>query len=143
MLSKYKAKITDRIHVRIVRYVRTHYTMVDAAPTQGMFNNYCHLNCVQWIVDHPERTNLDIVEAITVEDEMPYVHYLVLDSTLHKYLDVTLGHRTQSLEHYVIRTINRGDYYQIHKELRRSRHMWTDEHSTRFERWILGGEAVC
>lgn len=142
MFEKYRQKISDRCRTEITRYVRTRYTMLTVKAEQGMFNHRCHLNCVQWVYDHPERTNLDIVEVMTVEEDMPYVHYLVHDGTAQAYLDVTLGYRTLSCEHYLIRTINRGDYYQIAKELTRSKHKWTDDFTTKFQRWILDGEPI-
>jgi len=139
VIKRLRSRIRDKAEQQIIRYARTHYSMIDEVLNEkGVFNHSCHLNCVQYVKDHPERTGLKIVEVLSVDlDSLPSVHYLVHDTTNGKYLDVTLGWLTSQSEHYLIRTISPSDYSRIYNELSRSRSWWHNRFIPVWWRWMF------
>ena len=64
-----------------MRHARTHLTMIDVRLQQGLFNNKCFNNAVQYVHDRPKNKNLSVVEVMCIDrDQYPFLHYVVHDS---------------------------------------------------------------
>lgn len=107
--------------------------MLDVQPVQGLFNNKCFLNAVQYTHDHPDHT---VVEVIAINNGSPILHYINVDR-LGKHLETTLGFLSGSYEYYLIRPIHKSDYQHIQHEFDRSLDQWLKEYTTWFQRAIL------
>lgn len=112
----------------LVAHLRTTKQQVHAKPTQGMFNQRCHDNCLEWLRTHADR-KLSVVECIIVEDNLPVLHYVVRDGE--ELLEVTLGWRATRCEYYVIRDLLPADHDVIYNEFNRGLRTWT----RRFRPW--------
>lgn len=129
-LMKWRKGILQR---RLVREIRSCHSMVEAVPTQGLFNHKCFDNAVQYHTNHP---SFGVVECIYVDDGYPVLHYLNVKGAL--YYETTLGWRAKYHEYYIIRTIHPDDYKRIDCEFDVSLKYWYRKYTTWFDRNILG-----
>ena len=132
-----KQRLTNKVHERICRRLRTTHEQVAVKPVQGMFNFRCHENCVEYVRRRPEE-NLSVVETIYIDGGEPILHYLVHDPAAGRYLEVTLGWRAEHLEYYVVRTLHPDDHRHILSEFQRALDDWTEEYVGWFGRKVLG-----
>lgn len=116
--------IKQKAQTRLLRFIRTRYALVKPEATLGLFNFRCFENAVEYSRRYPE---LEIVEAIYVDEGEPCLHYLNFDPAASKYLETTLGWRAPHLEYYVIRKLYQDDYKYIHHEFERALASWTEQ----------------
>lgn len=120
-----KGKALQVLHAKVVSYVRSHYTMVDVIPKQGLFNLQCHRNCVEFCRKHK---SYGIVEVIYVDGLCPVLHYL--NTKDGQFYETTLGFEAEQYEYYIIRTIHPKDYKHICSEFDRSQNGWMVQFGT-------------
>ena len=116
--------VRRKAQARLLRFIRTRYALVKPEATLGLFNFRCFENAVEYSRRYPE---LEIVEAIYVDEGEPCLHYLNFDPAANKYLETTLGWRAPHLEYYVIRKLHQDDYKYVHHEFERALASWTEQ----------------
>lgn len=126
------AKRSTRLEWEVCLYVRTRYSMIDVEPLQGMFNQRCFDNVVQYAKSN---SGYGIAEVIYIEGDTPALHYL--NTKDGAFYETTLGWRADSVEYYKIRTIHPNDWESIRSEFNRSNHSWLRQVSTWFDRMVL------
>ena len=132
-----RQRAIKRAQERIARRLRARHQGIRPQPEQGLFNFRCHENCVEYLRTHPGR-GLRIAETIYLDEGEPILHYVVVDGD--RYLEVTLGWRTEQLEYYLVRVLDERDHTRIHSEFNRSIADWTEEFTSWFDRRVLGIE---
>lgn len=126
----------DRAKRRVVREARSTLVGVVALPEQGLFNQQCHRNCVEYVRRRPGR-DLGVVEVMQVWDQDPILHYLVHDREAGTYLEVTLGYQAEGMEYYLVRPVDPRDYDRIGNEFERSNRYWAERSVHPLLRWLL------
>lgn len=125
----------NKIHERLIRYVRSRYEMIQPEAVQGMFNCRCFENAVEYARTHP---GLEVIEVIYVDGSEPILHYINRDPESGKYLETTLGWMAPYLEYYHVRKIHPDDHPRIGREFERSLDSWAEQFTNWFHRNILG-----
>lgn len=128
-------------HAKICRRVRTRYTLAKPIAVQGLFNQRCHENCVEYVRTHPEQ-QLSVIECIYIDGGEPILHYMLHDVEADAYLEITLGWRTEGLEYYPIRVIDPHSFPTIHIQFTLSIEDWLHEFVGWFGRSVLGIKRV-
>lgn len=128
----------NNAQVRLVNFVRSRYSLIKVEPKQGLFNYKCYFNAVQYTMEH---AGVQVVEVIYVDQGAPILHYLNHDPETGVYLETTQGFRAEYFEYYLLRTIHPDDYKFIGGEFDRAVLSWTEQFTTRFQRW-LGVERI-
>ena len=125
---------------KLIKHVRSRYSLIKPVSTQGMFNYRCHENSVQYAINHAtDLPGLEIWECIYIDDiAQPTLHYLNFDPVAGKYLETTLGWQAEHYEFYVIRRIHPSDWPRILREFENSLESWCKQFTTWFDRSVLG-----
>lgn len=118
------------VKARTADYFRARYTETTARGVQGLFNHKCFWNAVEYALQ--SETTREVVEVIAIDDGWPCLHYVVREGG--ELLEVTLGHRAQYSEYYVLRDIPRKDWPHIGHEFERARSNWNAQLLTWLDR---------
>jgi hypothetical protein len=124
----------NNCHKRLINYLRARYTQVQVTPRQGIFNHHCYFNTVEYAKKF-KKANLLVFECIYIDEDYPVLHYVIKKGE--EYLEVTLGHRAEHLEYYILREIPEKDWEFIEAEFHRAMGNWTKQFTTWFDRKIL------
>lgn len=118
----------------LVKEVRSLYAVVHAKPTQGLFNQNCYNNAVEFALnDHLSSTK--VVECIYIDSGFPVLHYLNKRNDV--YLETTLGYQAREIEYHIIKEIPPVDYVRVQGEFDRSLSYWTNRHTNWLDRNVL------
>ncbi len=105
-----------KIKERIVNYVKTNYTLLDANKFingKTYCNAKCHLNAVQEAIDN----DYDVLLTVCVGNDDVFVHFINVDSK-GSYIDCTLGwFGVELYDYYLIRKIDKREYKTIWQNL--------------------------
>lgn len=134
-----RAWYLKKVNKNICDYVRSRYTMVDVLPEQGLFNQKCFYNAVEYARVYE---GVSVVEVIYIDNGDPILHYLNKDNGTGELFETTLGFRADSLEYYVIRDIADGDHKHIGDEFNRSLRSWLMQFTGSVGRFLFGIDRV-
>jgi hypothetical protein len=81
--------------------------MINVVPKQGLFNQQCFDNAVQYQSEHGG----EVIEVVTVNNGWSTLHYI--NKIDDEYLETTLGYKAERHEYYYLRTITQEDYKHI------------------------------
>lgn len=128
--------VKDSVRKRVLTHIRGRYAEVQVKAEQGLFNDQCFNNCVEYCRTHE---GFGIVECVYIEHGNPILHYINVKDG--EYYEVSLGWKAERLEYYVLRDIPESDYNDIHRIFDIALTSWEDE----FVRWyhrLLGVKRV-
>lgn len=123
---------------RLTNFIRSRYPLITVIPTQGVFNYRCYLNAIQYALDHE---GLEVTEVIYLNDGTPILHYVNYNPKTDTYHETTTGFLAAYYEYYRLRTIHPDDYKYMQAEFDRAVDSWTQQFTTKFQRW-LGVERI-
>jgi hypothetical protein len=124
----------DKIHDRVVEYIRSRHSLVDVKPKQGLFNFKCFYNSVEFARLNPEYS---VVETICIENGIPILHYINKHIETGELYETTLGYQAEYNEYYIIRDIHKNDHKFIGNEFDRSLDAWLHQFTNPVERFLF------
>ena len=124
----------DTIRKNVANYFRARYEQqTDIKSTAALFNAKCFFNAVEFAKN--QKVDCDIYECVIIENNWPSLHYIVMKNG--DYHEVTLGHRAEQIEYYILRRISKTDWSRIDIEFDRALESWLKQFTTFIDRFVL------
>lgn len=128
------SSMKENVDKKICIYVRSRLEMVKPESAQGLFNQRCFMNAVQYCADNPGH---EVYEVACIDNGHPFLHYINRETSTGKYLETTLGWQADHQEYYIIRMVHQDDHKKISEEFSRSLDSWKFQFTNWFQRLFI------
>lgn len=96
----YKRNIQD--------YIRSNHEKITVKPGLCRFNYRCHNNAAH---DAIEAGDTELAMCVYFEGNDPAIHFINIRNG--EYIDNTLGHWSKWMEYYLIRKVNKDEFFEV------------------------------
>lgn len=134
-----KQKRLDTIYKDVCNYITSRFERIEVNPKQGLFNYKCFYNAVEFAKNNE---GYDVVEVMYIGGKYPILHYINRNKETSEFLETTLGHRTETVRYYYIKTIPDKEWLEIGTIFDESLASWLKQFTNWFDRSILGIDRV-
>lgn len=139
MIGWYRRRLLNSIEYDIGEWLYNEHESVEVKSAQGMFNLKCFENAVQYAITHE---GCSVVMGIVIEpNDKTNLHFWNVDAK-GNHLETTLGYRAEVLVYYPLRTIPERNYQAIGCVFDDALNYFTNKHTTKWQRFVLGGERI-
>lgn len=101
--------LNNKAKKEIINYLRATKNKIDVHPGKCRFNYMCHKNAVHEAINKKQDK---VAMCIYIDDDYPIIHFINI-SKKGKYVDNTLGNWAENYEYFIIKHIDKVDYFNI------------------------------
>lgn len=101
---------SDLAKQRIKRFIENNYERIDVKGGNCRFNYKCHLNTVHEAIENKQNK---LAMCIYMDDDYPIIHFVNCNKD--EFIDNTLGHWATQYDYYLIKYIEKKDFFNIVK----------------------------
>jgi len=138
MISRLRKRISNRVQYNISEWLFNTRESVQVNPEQGLFNQKCYDNAVEWVRTHE---GCEVVMGIYIEGQYTTLHFWNVDKD-GAHLETTRGWRAEDMTYYPLRVIPPKHYNAIGGVMDDAVDYFTSRFTSRFDRLVLNGERV-
>ena len=97
----------------IRNHARTNYEEVEVKAGKCRYNQKCHVNSVHDAI-RSDQDQIAMMITIDTDDNEPFIHFVNVNHD-DEFVDNTFGEWCRTYEYYLIKYVNKDDYFDIIK----------------------------
>lgn len=134
-----KQQRLDKIYSHIRNYITSRHERIEVQPKQGLFNYKCFYNAVEFAKNNE---GYEVVEVMFIDGKYPILHYINRHTESREFFETTLGHQSEKLRYYYVKTIPHIEWLEIGTLFDESCASWLYQFTNWFDRNVLNIDRV-